>query len=388
MRICFVSIFFLKDETTSIDGVQVKTYQLATGFVKLGWEVKYISATNQKDKVGTAEIQNGFEIYWLPHKMLFGVLDFWRIWKALSWADADVYYQRSRSFITGIVGKFCRLKRRIFAWASAGEGGCSKFKYSTQKKSSYKKNFLKKLIKLTDAYIKDYLYHYGIDRASFTIHDTNTQMKQAYEVFGKKGFVLGSGHPIPHLKQKTEPPIVCWVSAIKPDKQPEIFLKIVERCKDMHAQFVMAGEIRDSSYLPKIREVENKVKNFQFMGKIDFDESNHLIAKSSVFVNTTSLVNKIGGESIANTFIQSWLNRVPTTVLLCDPDNVIKRNKLGFHSASFEQLVSDVKFLIENPQIREKIGENARRYAITSHDINKVAKSHEKIFLRAIRLHE
>ena len=74
------------------------------------------------------------------------------------------------------------------------------------------------------------------------------------------------------------------------------------------------------------------------------------------------------------------MNEVPVVSLYVDPDDVIKNNGLGFHSGSFEKLVKDVKYLIENPHECRRMGKRARQYVESYHDIEKNIREYEKIF--------
>jgi len=85
-------------------------------------------------------------------------------------------------------------------------------------------------------------------------------------------------------------------------------------------------------------------------------------------------------EGFPNTFIEAWINEVPVVSLYVDPDDIIKNNALGFHSGSFEKLVKDIKYLIENPQECRRMGKRARRYVKEYHNIEKNILEYEKIF--------
>ena len=64
------------------------------------------------------------------------------------------------------------------------------------------------------------------------------------------------------------------------------------------------------------------------------------------------------------------MRKIPVISLNIDPDNIIKRNKIGLHSKTFEQLVKDTKLLIDNTKLREEMGEKAQKFAFKKFSIN------------------
>jgi glycosyltransferase involved in cell wall biosynthesis len=64
------------------------------------------------------------------------------------------------------------------------------------------------------------------------------------------------------------------------------------------------------------REVNS---NFDYLGPVSFEESNSLFAKANIFINTSK-----AQEGFPNTFIQAWMQGVPTISLDFDPDNLIE----------------------------------------------------------------
>jgi len=121
-------------------------------------------------------------------------------------------------------------------------------------------------------------------------------------------------------------------------------------------------------------EKTSKLSNLKYLGEISYEETNELLSKSSLFVNTSTT------EGFSNTYIQAWMRENPVVTLNCDPDDLIKINKIGFHSGSFKRLVKDVRYLIENEDVRREMGKRAREYAFKNHDIKKVGKRYFKIF--------
>jgi len=107
------------------------------------------------------------------------------------------------------------------------------------------------------------------------------------------------------------------------------------------------------------------LKNIDYLGSVSFEQSNELMEKSSVFVNTSLR------EGFPNTFIQAWMRNVPTVSLSVDPDNLIEKNQIGFHSKSIDQLIKDVRYLIKNADVLASMGCKASHFARTNFAIVK-----------------
>jgi hypothetical protein len=81
------------------------------------------------------------------------------------------------------------------------------------------------------------------------------------------------------------------------------------------------------------------------------------------------------------------MRQVPVVSLNVDPDGVIEQYKLGFHSRTFERMVKDVRRLVTDRELREELGENARRYALKEHNITAAVDSLETILHRLVPSH-
>jgi glycosyltransferase involved in cell wall biosynthesis len=174
------------------------------------------------------------------------------------------------------------------------------------------------------------------------------------------------------MPSKTEPPVVLWVGTICPRKQPELFLELAKAIPQ--AMFQMIGGSLDKEYSRAIEDKAKNVSNIEFTGYIPYDKINEYFGKSSIFVSTSS------SEGFPNTFIQAWMNYTPVISLNIDPDNVIKIYKLGFHSLNLEQMIFDVRTLLENKELRNEIGRNCRRYVEENHNIEEIVKKHIEVF--------
>ena len=123
------------------------------------------------------------------------------------------------------------------------------------------------------------------------------------------------------------------------------------------------GPSRDIHFYQKIQQEAKAIHNVEFIGQIPHSEIEKYYSKASIFVNTSNI------EGFPNTFIEAWLFRMPVVSLEIDPDEVISKNNLGFHSKTFNQMVRDVKTLISNKNLREQMGTNGLYYVKREHNI-------------------
>ena len=80
-----------------------------------------------------------------------------------------------------------------------------------------------------------------------------------------------------------------------------------------------------------------------------------------------------------NTFLEAWSNFNPIVSLNVDPDEIICSNKLGFHSKTIEQMIKDIKTLINNKKLHHLYSENGREYVEKTHSLDKIIHQYEQI---------
>jgi glycosyltransferase involved in cell wall biosynthesis len=342
-------------------------YMLAEGFRKKGWDVSYVAGTWNSHKDGCEEEIGGIKVYWYKRRKFFGFRDVFKLFRILEKTDADIFYNRGRSFLTGVVAYFAQQNNKKFVWSSNGRDGCERNKHVKRLINS-KKNLFKKIFLLPEAFVNDRIYEYGIKVADLIVNQTRDQKNALAQIFKKSGVIIKTGYPIPEkLCVKLQPPIVLWLANLYSNgiKRPELFIQLAMRCKDLKCKFVMAGTA-SPRWVRVVNKASRELDNFEYIGGLSFEESNRIISEASIVVNTSLW------EGISNVMIQAWLHAVPVVTLFYDPDDVIKKHGLGFHSQNFEQLIKDVRYLVENPQECERIGRHAREFASREYNVDKI----------------
>ena len=340
------------------------TFQTSSGGAEL--QVHYISEylTQTFQNIKVTVLTRGFsksnQIYsvlsWGGKDTNWPVMEWVKIHKALDIIKPDIIYQRRGNAHTGIVAHYCRKNKIPMIWHVAHEDNLLPIKYGFN-------------MSLIPRYVNSFMKKWGIRKANAIICQTKHQkelLKQNFDL--NCDIVLPNVYPTVNEKfTKDRDKInVLWIANFRPFKRPEVFVDLARTLTtNDNIVFHMIGRygVKKWGYLlKKIKETENLI----FHGELDIQEINKLLCKSHLLVNTSVR------EGFPNTFLQAWMREVPVVSLSVDPDDITKKNKLGFHSGNFEQLKKDVLYLAENPNIIKQIGKNARSYCINKHSLGNI----------------
>ena len=214
----------------------------------------------------------------------------------------------------------------------------------------YPRNFLKRIDKA--------LLEKGLLAADHIIAQTPEQAALLKQHYGREvDMVLPNAQPVPDLPDpalRANPPMVLWVANFKDFKQPEIFVELARRLGSQGAQFLMVGQAGEA-YAPLLKEIKG-VPNLRHLGALPQGEVLDLMSRASIFVNTST------AEGFPNTFLQAWMRAVPVVSLNADPDEALQKG-MGFRSGSLDAMERDIARLLEDPSLRDEIGQRARAYS-------------------------
>lgn len=360
-------LFLLQTSSTVLrGGSEIQADLIINKLLSRRHEIYFVS-----DLIGTPKkgIRNVKYLYLKNYGRQYSILNFFPLIKTLKNINPDIIYQRWRIPYTAMAAWYSKKysKKMIFHIARD---------LDTRKKK-IKLNYMSFF-----NFINEHFERYGIRNADIIIAQTNNQQKLIKKHFNRNSLVVPNGHLVPPPPfKKINPPVIAWIANIKPWKQPEIFIKLAEHLQNTKAQFIYAGRPIKGKLQKRLMEKTRKLPNLEYLGEIPFEKTNELLSKSSLFVNTSLPL-----EGFPNTYIQAWMRETPVVALNCDPDNLLKRLKIGLLSGSFKQMIDDLRYLIENENIRKEMGKRARQYAIQNHDIEKIDYKYLDVFEMAINL--
>jgi glycosyltransferase involved in cell wall biosynthesis len=283
------------------------------------------------------------------------VLDYFRVMKVLRRLHPDFIYERGASVYLGIAARYAR------------RSGCTLICHIASERNVQRRWYRSFRTVLFD-HLDRWMSEYGLRHTRYIFGQAQYQDRLLRRNFDRKcDLIVGNWHPEPAGLCAKVPPIkIVWIANIKPLKKPEIFADLAEELEDVPGvEFLMIGRRASRKYQRGLDARLGRVRNLRYLGEQPLEEVNRILAGAHLLVNTSDY------EGFPNTFIQAWLHEVPIISLRVDPDDILAREGLGFRSGGFDQLVRDTRHLIENADLRTRMGTRARAYALEKHSLTK-----------------
>ena len=334
MKICFVSLNIYPSLSQNkaiktIGGAELQQIFIGKALRDRGYDVSYVTLDyGQPDGevIDNLKIIKSFD----PEEGIFGIRFYYprlyKLWNALKRANADVYYVRCATFLPGILAIFCKIHDKKFYFAGAHDT-----------------DFIPHQLRFHIRRDK-ILYKYGIRHAHKIIVQSNKQKNLLWKYFRMNCAVIHNFFPFQAVQLPTsQRQYILWVSTIRSWKRPFQFIELAKAFPS--EKFVMIGgpaEGKDASLFDKIRKMAAQVTNLSFLGFQPLDITESYFDKCKIFVNTSVY------EGFPNTFLQSWNRGIPVLSYV-DPDNVIRKNKLGLVVDSDRQLHESLSEFLSNP---------------------------------------
>jgi glycosyltransferase involved in cell wall biosynthesis len=313
-------------------------------------------------------VSSGYEVVkvadWRGFRRFGEFLDAPKLANALKTIKPDVIYQRVGCGYTGIAAYYARRSGCKFVWHVAHEMEVEPFNRVVSKNMGFR-------------YIDKQVLEYGIRHATDIIVQTRRQQELLKQHYNRTPTVrIENGHPFPREKiAKAKAIEIVWVANLKPWKQPEVFARLARDLEPSHdVRFTMIGSSAWSAerHAEFLRQIENQ-RNLTYLGGCTQDEVNAALARAHIFVNTSV------HEGFPNTFIQAWMRQVPVVTLNVNPDDVLTDKRIGLISNTYEKMKQDIAYLIENPDVRHKMGADAQTYAFATYSMKNIDKVIEVI---------
>jgi len=344
------------DTVYDVGGSQLQQVLIGKELVKKGYNVVFIDFDYGQKQFEVIDGITVIKTFIPKQKMNIReyILHIHTLLYALSKANADIYYQRAGVYLVPHV--YAKIVRKPFIFAIPSDRLLSLNDY--------------------DRFFIHFFQYFDISHADNVVVQSNYQREALKQNFGKDSTLIKSICVIDTDKvQKNPTPLVLWVASLRELKQPRIFLDLAKEFPDV--EFCMiGGPSNDTKFFDSIKAEAERIKNVRFLGFVPLHLISDYFKKAWIFINTSTV------EGFPNTFFQAWSTYTPVLSLNVDPDEIICKNKLGFHSGNFAQMVIDLDTLIKTDDLRQQLGLNGRHYVEKEHNIDQVISQYIDLFER------
>jgi len=328
---------------------------LATAFADLGHQVELIYNTPARNAsplvVSGVTCLDVFPSWGHPGSLL-------SFWAALKKSAPDLIYARLPNDFLWMVNIFTRLHPKArFMYALANDRECSPWQ-----------------ARLPNSWFHNSLYAVALRNANIVAvqHEEQAPLVSRY-THGKITRVPNLVHRVaPEIRQRQKTDIdVIWIAQIRPQKQLSILLDAAEQLPQL--QFAVVGGFADARSQTELTPRMEGLQNVRYFGPIAHEEVMQVLARSRVIVNTSCW------EGFPNTMLEAWSLGVPVVSLQIDPGGVICRERIGLLSKTQEQMVDDIKKLVEEGSLNDEMGKRGQEYVRSTHGIEAVCRAFDQV---------
>ena len=279
--------------------------------------------------------------------------DLWSLYQALKRLRPAVIYQRGLKAYTGVCAYYSLRHGARMVFHIAHDSDVRLAQFSKWGPSALLRRLERRIAE------------FGMRRANVIVAQTRDQERMLLAEFGLKATaVVPNFHPIPDAddpRRAGDRIRILWVANFKAKKNPEIFVDLAEAFLDRSdVEFVMIGRAGGSVYA-QLHERIKRLRNLEYLGELPIEVVNDELARSDIFVNTSS------AEGFPNTFIQAWLRGTPVVSCFVDPDACLSQGHAGIVAGSPERLISVIGELLGNRARIRELGESARAHGRANH---------------------
>lgn len=197
---------------------------------------------------------------------------------------------------------------------------------------------------------------YGLRTADALVAQTNHQRQLLQDRLGRDSVVIPNVWPVDALQAgRADQPTALWVANLRWEKRPEMVLDLAQAVPEM--QFVMVGGSMagNEQLYQDVLARQHDCPNFRYAGFVPFDEVGRHFEAADIFINTSVV------EGFPNTFLQAWDAALPI-VASFDPDDTLKRERLGYHAETVEPFAEHLRALMADGELRRSLGQRAKQY--------------------------
>lgn len=284
-------------------------------------------------------------------------------WACVKWVrklrsiGADVYVMRCASPQVGYVKLACAVLRRKLVYMIAHED------------------------EISGQYVRSHgiwgkRFEWGLRRADVVVCQHSDQLGLLQVRYRREGRVIRSLCPTPVSRiEGASRKTILWIARLDEWKQPELFIKLAGRMPD--ESFVMVGppSETDPVDLSSLQPGLSGLHNLRWLTQVPFADTVTLFEEAKLFINTSR------AEGFPNTFLQAAACGTPIVSWAVNPERILDRYQIGYCAdRDWDRFEAYIRLLCGNTSLRERMGENGRRYVHAHHDPAAVAAEYADLF--------
>lgn len=211
------------------------------------------------------------------------------------------------------------------------------------------------------------LWQNAIRKTEYIVTQNLYQQTSLKKNFGKSSIILHNIWGNIHIPPKTNSfkTDVVWVANFRKLKRPEWVINAARAMPEFDFTLVGGPSGREIEYYKDIEQQTKAISNLHFLGKKDFSETNAIVSHARLLCCTSTY------EGFPNTFLQAWANGIPV-VSTVDPSEIITSHKLGFFVNNEDEFQEQLRLLLCNDNLYNKITTNIHTYFKDNHDADNV----------------
>jgi glycosyltransferase involved in cell wall biosynthesis len=244
--------------------------------------------------------------------------------------------------------------------------------------------------------IANILQNFGIKQSDIIIAQSKEQQTAYYQNYGIKARLVYSicerlelFDSIIQYSIFTKPVDILWVGNSHLRKQYEVVFELAKLLPNRQFAIAMGDCHSERYHLARLEA--DQLPNIKFLGSLSPMKMDKWYGNTRLFLSTSSK------EGFPNTFLQSWMNKVPVISLSVDPDKIISRKGLGVVAATpndikalgsdyksmAKLLLPNIESLLSSEQTIQAMGDRALTYIKETHSPNVVVP----MLLNALETH-
>lgn len=337
-------------------GAELQTTLLAEALAGRGFRVAHIIYPRERPaEVRVPSLRVVERKAWAGRRGLLGKLsEVRRVWRSLVDADARLYVFRGGGAHLMVGAAFCLIHRRRLVMSASSD---LDFMFDRPDRSRWGQA----------------LYRAALRHSQFVVVQTTQQQELARRGLGDRARVevipsfaqAPSGSPTP-----PEPDAFLWAARVVEYKLPMRYVELARALPE--ARFRMVAPWTSDTPRPlfeELTEAAGETPNLELLPHQWRQKVLELMTRSTAVVVTSR------HEGMPNVFLEAWAMGIPVISLNFDPDGRIAGEGLGlFADGSWEEFVAAAKRLWTDAELREQIGERARRYVAELHSPDAVGE--------------